>query len=279
MNKVIFETISEIPAWIQAHPRAGGDDSSVSASRSIHWDARMGYDGAIAMAEDGGYWPEGAAKMVEATTKMDQLKHDGIVSEIDYDVTGHYLDIDEYLSGSPECWERVDEEQSAPVVSIGVQAYTPASVDQEDFTNRGAALLSVIDDLEAKGIRCELWTCVSGKYRGNKEIGIDMRVCLKRAEENWSPSSVAFGMGNAAFSRRIGFRVAESFKDLHKGYLPSHRLAFDDDRPEGSEFDVWFGYQTMVDNIDNYGSVAKALKNVTEEVEKQLKERGIGNDR
>ena len=277
MNKVIFDSISQIPEWINAHPVAGRHNTSEEGGSDKSWDAGLGFKGAMHMAADGGYWAAGAKKMIEATSDMDLLKHDGLIAEIDYDVTGRHLDIDEYLSGSPECWEQVEEVET-PVVSIGVQAYTPGHNDQKDFTNRGAAMLSVIDDLEAKGIRVELWSCVSGKYRGNKEIGIDMRTCLKRAEENWSPSSVAFGLANAAFGRRLGFRVVEAFKDLQSsGYLGGHALDFEDDRPDDSEFDVWFGYNDMVKSESSYGTVKSALKRVTKEIEQQLKEKKIGN--
>ena len=277
LNTVIFENISDIPAWLESNPSKY--DRASKTSRSMSWDLGIGYEGAVEMAADGGYWPEGAEQMIEATSEAQELKSAGLAPEIDYDVTGAVLDMDEYLAGEPECFSTELQDQHIDVIKIGVQQYTSGRNDAKEYIRRGAALMSVIDDLEARGFRVEIWGCTSGLARkdfsngkfkkdGN---GIDMRTCLKRAEEAWSPSSVAFGLAHPAFARRLGFAAVESFKNLRNYMDCGHGLHHTLDRPVGSDFDIWFSYNDMVSNT--YRSVEQALKMVTAEVEKQLKGR------
>ena len=269
-NRVIFESISEIPQWLSEQSVQVAQGSQMRASQS--WDMGEGYEGVVAMAEDGGFWEEGAAHMIEATSAMTELKRDGYTVETDYDVTGAYLDMDEYLSGSPECFVSQNEEVPVSVIKIGVQLYTPGGNDFSEYLNRGAAIMSVIDDLEMQGVRVELWGCVSGVNRRSQKgniTGIDMRVCLKQAHEAWSPSSVAFGLCHAGFGRRLGFRVAESFEN-NDDYCCGHTLDFKKDRPLDSDFDCWLGYNDMVEN--EYRDVAQALSMIQKEIALQLKE-------
>jgi hypothetical protein len=270
INQVIFESISDIPEYLNNNPSLHDGSGRGGAGRT-DWDGGLGFDGAMNMAADGGYWEEGAAMMMEATSEAIELKREGAAPEFEWGVTGARLDVDEYLSGSPECWEYVEEDNTAPVISIGVQLYTPGGNPMSTYVNRGAALLSVIDDLEAQGVRVELWGCVSGIHRRGRDVAIDMRVCLKRAEEAWSPSSIAFGLCHPAMSRRLGFSVVEGFANMKRYCATGHSLDFDNDRPIDSEFDVWFGYRSMLSTC-KYDSVKRALGAVTYEVKRQLKD-------
>jgi hypothetical protein len=268
INQLIFNSITEVPEYLESRPSLhSGSARDTRASK--RWDDGLGFDGAMDMARDGGWWEEGAAKMIDATSEAIQLKREGAAPEIEYDVTGARLDMDEYLSGEPECWERIDDEQVSQVINIGVQLYTPGGNDMQMFVNRGAALLSIIDDLEAQGVRVELWGCVSGINRKGRREAIDMRIKLKGADESWSPASIAFGLCHPAVSRRLGFAAVETFENLRR-YAHGHTLDYDNDRPIDSDFQIWFGYRDMVRCDSNYDNVERALKRVTAEVKRQL---------
>lgn len=266
-NTIILDSISQLPAWIKDHPRkATGSSASTDGGYDRSWDRGLGFKGAMDMAANGGNWEEGAAAVSVAHVEMEGLKNTDKVPMFDLDVAGYMPDVEAFLSGDPcNMWnEEEGESDQKPIISLGVQLYIPCHVDQQRLFNRGAAILSVIDDLEGRGYRVELWGCVAG-ISHNKKFGIDLRVKLKGAEEHWSPASVAFGLCHAATARRLGFRVVEAFKDADKGYLPGH--AGDWSEPVGAEFDVWFPYMTgNVEGDQHYSTAEKALDFVVNKV-------------
>ena len=268
---IIMESITELPAWIDTHPHKSSiENTSMSHAGESRWDRGLGFDGAMSMARKGGMWEEGASKIMRPHVEMAALKKEGRVAALDTDVAGFMPDVPAMLAGDP-CHmfaEGEDEEASKPIISIGVQLYLPYGVNESKLFNRGAAILSVIDDLEDQGYRVELWGCVYGESRTRaKGFGIDLRVKLKDAADYWSPSSVAFGLCHAAFSRRLGFRVVESFEEADNGYLPGHTGQWSEAHPpKGAEFDVWFPYQ-VGRHGKGYATPEAALKTVTSHIQ------------
>jgi hypothetical protein len=270
MQQYTYDSLSEFGTASKALHPAGSYSAGRSKKPGKSWDGGINFDAACDIAiSGGGDWTEGTKRMLKATADVEALKSQRELSETDYSVTGHTLDIGELLSGNPEHWED-SQDEATPVLRVGVQLYTPAGNDMDHFINRGAALMSVLDDVIASGVDVELWGCVSGKYRGDKSKGVDARFLIKGVEHTWSPASVAFALCHPAVSRRMGFNIAESVLELQEcGYLPGHRLSFEDDQPEGSDFDLWIGYQDMLDG--NYRTPKSALERINRLVAEAVK--------
>lgn len=261
-----FDSISAVAAFARNNDRhAACNNSSETNLATEDWDLGIGYEGAVKMASKGGYWPEGAADMMESHTDMATLKSEGRVPTFDYDVTGHVLDVGEFLSGSPECFisEGDEDVERKPVISFGVQVGRSGMVDARSVVYRGAAILSIIDDLENQGYRVEVWAIWAQSPRGG--YGTDFRVLAKAAEDQWSPHSIAFALCHPCMNRRLLWRVAETnplLADLtREGY--STGVSFGSETAK--DFNVFFKWQT-----EDYYSAESALRDVQREVKNQL---------
>ena len=134
--------------------------------------------------------------------------------------------------------------------------------------NRGAAILSVIDEMENRGTRVELWAVSRSSTDGNDRTGTNFRVKIKDASEQWSPSSVAFALCHTAYNRRLMFRIAESFKHLEKFVVSFGRggSVIPDD------FDVWFPFVLSTES-DWAETPEGAMKYVAEQANNQLSQK------
>jgi len=272
-SKMTFNSISEIPAAIGRlpHPNAmqGGSENE---GKSKSWDGGLGYKNAVKIAEQGGYWPEGTKAMQEAVLEIESLKTEGRLPAIDTDVAGYLPDIDAFLAGDPCHMYTEDEDasDSKPIISIGVAVGRAGMVSQSEAVNRGAAILSVIDDLENQGVRVELWAIW---YNKDGARGVDYRTLIKRADEQWAPASAAFALCHAAFSRRLMFRLAETDEKLQAFCRGMGSGA--PGKPEG--IDIFFkraGGQTDAgnDNKRYYRTREGAMNRIIELTKHQLEE-------
>lgn len=255
-----FNQISDIPRWIEQNNRApSAHAGSKINTPSIEWDLRVGFDGAMEMAKQGGYWEYGAQQMTKCHTYLANLKKEGKVPVEDYDVTGHTLDVGAYLAGQPDCFlNECDEDADRhPIVSIGVHVGRAGNVSADSVIRRGAAILSVIDDLEDQGFRVELWALWTQHPRANAMP--DFRVCVKSAEEQWSPHSVAFAICHPAMNRRLLWRVAEAHKALAPLTREGYSRGVDRWHESVRDFDVYFGWQAkQIDTMEDALSMVQS---------------------
>jgi hypothetical protein len=265
-----FNSLSEIPAWLDAHPRAQGCNNASQDSEyrpSDSWDLGLGYKGAVEMTGRGGDWEEGAKRMKEVTVIMGNLKRNEPSLQLDTDVCGFAVDVGSYLAGDPCCmWnEGEDDSRPVPIIKIGVNTFMSAAIKSEQRVNYGAAILSVIDSIEETGARVELW---AGLGSQSSEIKTDFRALVKPAHEHWSPGTAAFALAHPAFNRRIMFRIGEAFPEL-KGW--THGGCYGGSSTVGKEdFDLYFPALTTRDDVSWSDTAAGALKHVTELAQSQL---------
>lgn len=233
--------------------------------KNRNWDGGMDLPEAIDCAEKGGVWPEGAKNLLEAKIETDVLMKDQTAPAEETDVTGHTLDVGDFLAGVPDCWigEGEEEECSAPIVVIGVQIGRRASVKSASVMRRGAAVLSLIDKLEGEGIRCELWALWANADHGYQS---DFRVKVKGAEDTWSPDSVAFALGHPCFNRRLAFRLCESEPELKALWGSGYGRGVSRVSTTAKDFDVFLEWQK-----DNFVNAEAALRSVTTDFNQQLK--------
>jgi hypothetical protein len=254
--KLTFESITQLPSWIKAHPQLTRSDDSVTGPATERWDGGLGYQGAIDMASRGGRWPEGAERMRECVVEAVEIKGRAKVEELESDVTGITIDLENVLAGTPDNMLNVVEgdEYEQPIISIGVAVGRAARVTQDEAVNRGAAIMSLIDDIENQGARVELWAI---NYNCSGNDCTDYRVKVKDASEHWSPHSAAFALCHAAMNRRLMFRLSESFEEMEEFCFTYGGSR--DGKPEG--IDVWF--PRVVKGEKEWGSMDRAVKSAS----------------
>lgn len=260
-TSITFNSISEIPGWLRSHPQVTSGDESTSCASGRSWDLNTNLDKALDIAERGGNWEKGGALIKSTTLTMDGLKSEGRIPSLDTDVAGFLPDIEAFLAGDPShMWGEGDDEKApAPVISIGVGVRAPSSATSQEKINFGAAVLSVIDELEDRGARVELWAVYANKGGDAKT---DFRVLLKSAEDSWSPNSVAFALCHPAYHRRLMFRLVESFTEL-EDFTNTYGTGY-----QVRGFDMWIPAISTGNSWTE--SPESALKHITKLAQRQL---------
>lgn len=95
---------------------------------------------------------------------------------------------------------------SSPIVRIAVNMSASGGVDPQDIVNRGVAIVSLIDRIQASGRRVELIAIKHGHCHGEKFI---WKVTVKRPEEPIDMDRVGLVFATPIMLRRFFFRVME----------------------------------------------------------------------
>ena len=123
------------------------------------------------------------------------------------DVSGGSLDVATYLSGVPECFSRIVPRKGN---DIRVVFRPEVHVDSDDdaLYIRGAAILSLIDSLESKGNRVELWLGWDNTVAGQK---YESRILAKRSTDYLNVTALAAVCCDASFLRTCEFNLIHHF--------------------------------------------------------------------
>ena len=251
-----FKSIAAMARYVQGAQSLVQYPASTEHDQGPDWTLGWSFEDSVACALAGGRWEQGASKLKAAHVHTNKALKEACIPSQDYDVTGHTLDVGEYLVGNPEHWLAAgdDDTGALPIISVGVSTSRVHYIDGNHVVNRGAAILSCVDNLEAQGYRVELWAVHAVKSHGQ---ATNYRTLIKSAEQPWSPSAAAFGMCHPAFSRRCMFRVMEAQEGVGKmggGYGAGW------DGAEVSEsYDVWV---PSMKNESAHRSPSEALKSV-----------------
>lgn len=95
---------------------------------------------------------------------------------------------------------------SSPIVRIAVNMSASASVDPQDIVNRGVAIVSLIDRIQASGRRVELIAIKHGRLRNDQFV---WSVTVKRPEEPVDMDRIGLVFATPIMLRRFFFRVME----------------------------------------------------------------------
>jgi hypothetical protein len=166
-------------------------------------------------------WPDGLRLMQEAlqhATKQDIAAASIMLRR--YDVAGERPDAARAAAGEAlnmvrkgSSWKR------KPSVKIVANIVASFSVKAGDLAKIGAAVVAQIDQLEAQGIRCELWAQIAAEnWPSASKDEQNVEICIKRPDEHVNLDRLAFVFINTGFFRRIWFRYAEQFACLPPGY-------------------------------------------------------------
>jgi hypothetical protein len=175
------------------------------ASRTVNpdhsWTLGVRYDEAVRMLHDG--WEEGVQKIAALAQPVPNANR--FVEKPDF--AGERPDIQRYLAGDMRSMiRRGAARKPRPTMSIVVSIGANCMVQARSMWNYGAAMVSLIDRLESKGVRVEvqaLWVTQTRTARTCLSVG------LKRAEDALDISTLAFSLSHPAMLRRLMFAALE----------------------------------------------------------------------
>jgi hypothetical protein len=212
-------SLASLAQWIKATPRAkDARYASKSETPSQDWDLGTGFEGAMDLLSAGGFWPEGATKMVrEAQTMRDIIRQTPFPQVVRH-YHGSSPAMAAFMRGDPRNMRKQKPlpMPSKPILRIAIALNASAVIDANDIVNRGAAWLTIIESLESQGYRCEVDAVAlittedqMEERDQSKAIWSDLRVRIKDADQPFNPNQLAFMTAHPAANRRIAFAVRE----------------------------------------------------------------------
>jgi hypothetical protein len=164
----------------------------------------MSFDESSAIGLQGGYWPEGTKDIAPVEMPLDALQtNDMLLPRVEAAVVGGRVNVPAMLSGSPVSMYRVHQSHKVKrVIRLGVDIGGNCRIESETLYNRGSAVLSAVDTLNAAGFAVEV-TALQTFCTDNDSIILE--TLIKEADRSWSPDSFAFALANDAFFRHFGW--------------------------------------------------------------------------
>ena len=148
--------------------------------------------------------------VVEITNIADKLTHltEQQLPQYQWDVTGECFDVATMLTGQPEHWLNPSPMEERRVYHLIVNIGMLGSIDEETITNRGAAIIALIDKLQSdpKNI-VELDLVSFARIREGDHESVKLTISM--GSTPLDIDALAFAMAHPAFFRRILFVVRE----------------------------------------------------------------------
>lgn len=153
--------------------------------------------------------PESLADFDQAELHIKDVAEAG--TEVDYDVTGDFIDMGRFMEGIPESVGTMHSGKSRNRrVNITVQLNQGSWVSNRDINHRSERLLRLVDALEHGGVRTMV-TAIDSSICGHTEI------ILKHHADTLTIPDIAV-VTHSDFKRRIIFRISEYSKTWDYGY-------------------------------------------------------------
>lgn len=136
------------------------------------------------------------------------------------DVVGFQADVPSFLKGIPVSMiNQHPVKISQKILNIFIDGAVSARVSASKIKEAGVVYASVIDILEKRGYRCNLYIIESSEYDGWYYYSI---VRVKTDREPFNLKKLAFPIAHPAYFRRVGFKWIEScnidVEPTHSGY-------------------------------------------------------------
>jgi len=205
-----FEDIDQLLDAIKTESTCGLGNSSRAEGRSNSWDHGLGFDGSMKMIRSG--WESGAEQIKKLVDQVSEiLKPESMKMDFVHDVAGGIPDIGRSIVGLPDSMIRFSPpEFPTKPIKIVVNCTASAGISADTLFNRGAAVGAVIDVLELRGYRCELWIVASTKghsARGSMAVSTK----IKDSNQPLDLTSLSFCLAHPAFFRRLMFAAWETW--------------------------------------------------------------------
>jgi hypothetical protein len=136
---------------------------------------------------------------------------DSVGNEIEYDVTGAFIDMGRYLEGTPECMgSNVMGNPDNVIATIILNLSTSGSAHSSSLNYRLQRILRVVDWLERERIRTEIIAVCFNQH-------VHFECVIKRAEDSLDLNSIAIA-AHSDFSRRLRWLVIECSPNFSWGH-------------------------------------------------------------
>lgn len=211
---------------------------------------------ALAMFDRG--WPEQAQKMASLEDQLFAQLSSGVerIDPVNVECDGHALDIAAYCANQPEHWVKFEqsliEGASNKILRVAVNIGASGHVSQETIIARGTIASSLIDALEYRGYRVELWITKATSWDANL---FSWKMLAKPAEQPLDLSRVLFMTAHPAMLRRLHFALLSS---IEKPSLfdagPHGGMGCSADLPDRGQYDVYVGAQLSDSDPVRWGS-------------------------
>lgn len=178
-------------------------------------------------------------------------------------VVGAIPNVPAYISGAPNSMiaQRMIKTKKK-VLNIGYSMTVLADVDKNDIIKASANVVSAILNIEAGGVRVNLYTLFCAKKQSHT-IGLSLKV--KDASRKIDTLRMAYPLAHSSFLRRQCFRweeVTENVPDCYAcgyGHVPESKEQAEFFKRNGMKFDKVLTFENI-----QYASVDDIIKMMTE---------------
>jgi hypothetical protein len=178
---------------------------------------------AIEMARYRG-WPEGRELLSDLLTNITQKSENFEIWA--FDVAGMFPVVPAFLSGDPACMivdPGTDLRTQFPIIRIDYNHEVSWNITPQDMMIRGAAVLSLANNLEAHGFQTELRIIANSQaYIGRKPAIFRYSIIYKKPGQFLDIDRAAFALAHPACMRRLGFALLEQHAELEAGFKDSY---------------------------------------------------------
>ena len=190
------------PEYLALPRTAGWDDSSVSNAAKREWDFGAGFDTAVSMARHG--WPEGAQKLLKS---LSAVPADDSAPTRRYAVEGFAVNVGRAMSGNPLSMRQKSRDKGQrKAITLLVNIGASSGQSAEAMSTYGLAITAYVEQLERQNIPCEVIAYI---YSTMDKRGSIQGWTVKRANEAFNVSDMAFSLGHTAAMRRLCFALLE----------------------------------------------------------------------
>lgn len=274
---IIYKEMPDIFSITEQAERIENDDAS-APYRDYAVSPAMTFNDAVTIGKQGGYWPDGAKDMQPVELPLDSITAgDMTLPRVEAAVVGNRVNVPAMLCGSPVSMYRIHQSHvTKRLIRVGIDIGGYWGTTSEQLFNRGSAVLSLIDTLNAAGFSVEV-TAVSTFCTGVHDL--IYQTVIKEAGASWSADSFAFTLANDTFWRRFCWhQVADMAAHGNREEKKAARYIRDSGLGNGmtgealklpERFDVFFSYLTH-DTAGNYDTIESALETARDTADKAL---------
>jgi len=213
-----FDSIREVADFANTPLRSTFDQAS-RKPRDPSFHTTDTFEEAHTLATDGWHEIRGKvdAHLLPLRERLGQVL--AVARDRAYDLAGHEVDFDRYLSGEPECMiDDIFTEQphNGKVFTMLVDSTLTWDNDADDVAKRGAVLCALVEAFDMLGFQLEIigeWTL---RPKDNAPGFASILTRFNNAGEPMDIDTMMFALGSPDWFRRIGFGFGEREPIMHK---------------------------------------------------------------
>lgn len=205
----VFNNISEFLNYLETKPHKSGRDNSSQEKGNKSWAGTNSYEEAVNLARYGDEELFGKLNSEIKKLNVNGMLGNAKKKNVYYnDVCGFVPNVPNMMIGSP--FTMINNKKdglSQKVINIFLNVRVNSWTDGDDVIKIGTKYLNVIDILEKRGYRCNLYSGVANSEYGDKHCCLMVRV--KTDREPLNLKKICFTIANPAMQRRLKFKWME----------------------------------------------------------------------